>query len=99
MLFTDGQFERWTGTTLVGASGPPVICVGSSSFPTASIATGSSTVFFGLGVRHLVGTTLSQTPVEAAITEHATRVVVTGCTGHRFKVIVNGIPVQDGLHV
>lgn len=83
-----------TGTTIVGASGPSVVAVGSTVFPTTSVVTGSSTVVFGHGVRHLVGTALSQAPVEAAIAGSASEVAATGVTAGTFNVIVNGITIE-----
>lgn len=63
-------------------------------FPTTSVVTGSSTVVFGHGVRHLVGTALSQAPVEAAIAGSASAVAATGVTAGTFNVIVNGITIE-----
>lgn len=63
-------------------------------FPTTSVVTGSSTVVFGHGVRHLVGTALSQAPVEAAIAGSASEVAATGVTSGTFNVIVNGITIE-----
>jgi len=83
-----------TGTTIVGASGPSAVAVGSIVFPTTAIVTGSQTVVFGHGSLHLVGTALSQAPVEAAIAGAASEIAATGATSAISTVIINGVTIE-----
>ena len=88
-----------TGTTIVGASGPSAVAAGSTVFPTTAIVTGSQTVVFGHGSLHLVGTALSQAPVEAAIAGAASEIAATGATSAISTVIINGVTIEYRMYV
>lgn len=88
-----------TGTTIVTMGGPTVIAVGSTVFPTSTIVTGSSTVVFGHGVLHLVGTTMTQGTVEAAIAVSATEIVAAGATSGTFQIVVSGVTIEFRMAV